>query len=213
MKLFIDVETIPTPIEDRLFLKPDNNNIKYGNATKEDTKKKILEEAIKNFEEGTDCASSALTGKVTLIGYAINETPIEFLDNDSERILLHNFWETVNKNNIECIIGHNITEFDIPFLIRRSWLHGIFNNAWIISELTKYTTNKILDTNKAWLFNKRHEYISLKNLCGFFGVSMKDSEVNKKDFYKFWTQDKEKCKDYCKQQIEATRKIYNIITD
>ncbi|HMJ48341.1 MAG TPA: hypothetical protein VK498_13495, partial [Ferruginibacter sp.] len=66
------------------------------------------------------------------IGYFIKETTLNmrvksFYGND-EKKLLEDFLATMNKiesiNNKWCFAGHNIKEFDIPFICRRLLING-----------------------------------------------------------------------------------------
>ena len=60
------------------------------------------------------------------IGLWDGENEPILITNKDENELLNEFVETVKKLNPEVVIGHNIFEFDLPFLItRRSWCGGV----------------------------------------------------------------------------------------
>lgn len=214
-KLFIDIETIPVPVSEREFLRPTPENVKYGNATKEDTRKRILDEAIQSFETGEDAALDALSGKIALIGYAIDDEPVKIIDNDNEKEMLQEFKNVVNKcidYNPDVIsnpifIGHNIINFDIPYIFRRNFKHGI-KTSYLLMNMHTLDYNSIMDTMRMWCLN-RHDMISLKNLASFFGIDMVDNGVTGKEFYKFFATDKQKCIDKCIQDVEVVRQVYN----
>jgi len=157
-------------------------------------------------------ALSALTGSVALIGIAHNEGPVTLLtDADGEEAMLRKFWDIVwaalQKGEL-IIVGHNISGFDGPFLVRRSWKYGIKVPNVFVKDLYGFKQERWVDTMKIWTFFSKTDRISLKSLCDFFGIPVKTSEVEGKDFYKWWAKDKEKCKEYCREDVAATRSAY-----
>lgn len=66
---------------------------------------------------------SALAGRIVCIGMRFDDgesiTEESFTDQD-ERDLLIRFWETIRETDF--LIGHNILNFDLPFIRQRSWL-------------------------------------------------------------------------------------------
>jgi len=71
-------------------------------------------------------ALDALTGRIVCVGMliddgaALSETAIA---SEDEAQILTEFWSTIRPADV--IVGHNIHEFDVPFLRQRSWILGI----------------------------------------------------------------------------------------
>src|SRR5579872_854778 len=123
-RLYLDIETIPAG-EDKL------EQLKYLYEKKKGKfKKKKTEDSEEfiTFEEfvektGTDGAF----GRIVCIGYAIDDKPAEALEGD-EREMLEKFWSIAA--NADLFIGHNIRDFDLPFIVQRSMVLGV-KPTWI----------------------------------------------------------------------------------
>lgn len=113
-------------------------------------------------------ALSATTGRVLVIGYLdtiggklslddgkANDSCDAELPSDEVR-LLQRFWRTYLdcKINNRLMIGVNIEDFDLPFLIRRSWMLGIDVPAMVISQ-RRYFDPMFVDLSKTWLLGQR----------------------------------------------------------
>lgn len=71
-------------------------------------------------------ALDALTGRVVCIGMLIDDgAQLEELaiTGENEVNILTEFWATIRPTDV--IVGHNVHEFDIPFIRQRSWILGI----------------------------------------------------------------------------------------
>src|SRR5262245_23693357 len=89
----------------------------------------IEEKRTKWFETA---ALDATTGTVLAIGVGKLNDWVEILHGDEKR-MLQQFWkyatEVVNLQGVLC--GWYSSRFDLPFLIRRSWILGIETPTWI----------------------------------------------------------------------------------
>lgn len=114
-----------------------------------------------------------------------------FCDQD-EKTLLRNFSDILNsipeviENPYVC--GHNITGYDIPFLIKRFLKHKIFIPSILKNHLTvKPWESKIIDTVDLWKFNGS-DYMSLNMIACFLDLKYKTlpltlEEVNNKYYH------------------------------
>ena len=71
-------------------------------------------------------ALDALTGRIVCIGMLIDDgAQLEELTitHENEVHILTKFWATIRPTDV--IVGHNVHEFDIPFIRQRSWILGI----------------------------------------------------------------------------------------
>lgn len=71
------------------------------------------------------------------------------------------------------LLGHNISDFNIPFLCRRYALNQLPIPAMIdyTARKSKWDKGNILDTMEMWGFDQWRHNISLKLLCGINNVS------------------------------------------
>src|SRR5947207_4302392 len=71
-------------------------------------------------------ALDALTGRIVCIGLLIDDgrniSEATIADEDELKILTE-FWGTIQPTDV--LVGHNVLEFDLPFIRQRSWIFGI----------------------------------------------------------------------------------------
>ena len=69
-----------------------------------------------------------IDSKVIAIGLRHENTDIIFLE-ENEKILLQKFWNAWAslRQGGRMIVGFNITQFDIPFLIARSFINNVYS--------------------------------------------------------------------------------------
>lgn len=205
MYVIIDIETGPLSPEKREHTRPTWETMKWGNAKKEETRQKKFEEAVEIWEAGDKAALDALTGEIIMIGFS--DTGYEYMDSGlGEGLMLSEFWTRFG-SPIR-FVGHNILNFDIPFLLKRSYLNGIKPPEWIINDIRQYHSEFMFDTMRFWQFGNKQNFTSLTALCGAFGISVKESEVSGADFHKWWASDPEAAIDYNRQDVEAVAKLY-----
>lgn len=106
---------------------------------------------------------------------------------DFSRILVNHY----NDPESSRICGHNIKEFDIPFICRRMVVHQIkFPPMLDISGKKPWQTAHILDTMDMWRFGDYKNYTSLQLLAGTLGVkSPKDDIDGSKVGQVYWQED------------------------
>ena len=211
MNIFLDIETCPLPPEKREFTKPVFEEMSFGNTKDEAKKRAKFDEAVESWEAGDSAAPDATTGEVALIGFAIDEGEYSHFYGD-EASILTGFWHEISEENSSFIIGHNVIAFDLPFMIRRSMINRVDIPFWVIQDLSQYNPQSVHDTMRLWQFGDRRHFVSLKNLCGAFGIAVKEGEVTGKNFYEWWAKDKQKCIDYNRQDVEAVREIWKRLT-
>lgn len=130
-------------------------------------------------------ALSALTGRVLAIGVEDkkrNGADKPFLWTGPENDLLSSFWTLAARciGNGETLCGHNIHGFDLPFMVRRSWLLGIdvpddlrTGNWW----------NPIfVDTMQRWQLGNRQEFVGLDAIDKALGGPGKPEGTTGADF-------------------------------
>lgn len=154
-------------------------------------------------------ALSPITGRVLLIGMMVYSNTFSAIGYEEEKQTLRSFWEFVgfalsNKNRI---IGHNSNGFDVPFLVRRSWILGVHVPREI--RQGRYWNPLFIDTMEAWGCGGR-DFIGLNDLAACFGVGQKTEGFAGKDFAKYWfgtAEERNRALEYCEQDVRLTAAI------
>lgn len=149
-------------------------------------------------------ALNPVTGQVLAIGLK-SEKGTSILDSVNEEKMLIEFWARVRKWEAEgrSLVGHNCLSFDLPFLMRRSWILSIDFPA-------KLTIVK--DTMKVWSCGAYGEWISLDNLSRALGLGAKTEGVSGADFARLWNgtpEEHEQAKAYLINDLDLTWKVAN----
>jgi hypothetical protein len=203
--VFLDIETGPLPKEQRLFERPDPRTFSYGNATKEETRQKKFDEAVRAWESGENAALKAETGRVLLIGMCQNE--YRYFCGEDEKQMLDSFWNTVREP--EPVVGHNSLSFDIPFLIRRSLITGATVPPWVLTDIQSYNPDLLHDTMRIWQFGDRRYYTSLDTLCAVLGFPVYDGPVTGAKFWQWWEKDRAEALCYNEFDVRNTEAVYH----
>ena len=99
-----------------------------------------------------------------------------------EKDLLVNFISTLDQleavHNHWSFTGHNIKEFDIPFLCRRLLIKGLGIPAYLDFQNMKPWETNMVDTFQYWRFGDYKNYTSLKLLAASLNVSSPKDDIN-----------------------------------
>lgn len=216
--LFLDIETVSQyesfeDLDDRgkdLWRKKCLQLMRYQDADAIDVELMYTERAAIYAEYGKIISIS--------VGY-LREIDSDFLLKiktfyGEEDALLKDFKELMDLyfNNMETdyLCGHNIKEFDIPYLCRRMVVHGINLPALLnISDKRPWQLSHILDTMHMWRFGDYKNYTSIDTLSYTLGVkSPKDNIDGSMVGYVYYTEnDLEKIMDYCERDVVTVVQI------
>lgn len=159
-------------------------------------------------------ALNAMTCRILAIGYRpVGGKPIVKHGDGShqaEAELLRHFW-AVAENTVEgdgLLIGHNNKSFDLPVIIRRSWLHGIPMPVSLLDR-SRYFRPFIVDTMELWQAGNRGAYVKLDDLARFFGVGAKtgDGALFSKLFLSADPAERQQAIDYAANDVEMTFQV------
>jgi len=124
-----------------------------------------------------------------------------------EKELLQNFIKTVDQlelsNNRWCFTGHNIKEFDIPFICRRLLINGLSIPVYLNFQNMKPWETNMVDTFQYWRFGDYKNFTSLKLLAAAMNVpSPKDDIDGSMVGEVYWQQnDVERIAIYCQKDV------------
>ncbi len=107
--------------------------------------------------------------------------------------------------------GHNIREFDLPFICRRALINGLRIPAFMdYKNKRPWQVNNIIDTLEMWRFGDYKSYSSLELLCNIFKIDSPKSDMDGSSMHiAYWYGQKiEKIKRYCENDVKATAELY-----
>ena len=133
--------------------------------------------------------------------------------NDDEKMLLKDFITTIQQmesiNNKWCFTGHNIKEFDIPFLCRRLLINNFAIPPYLDFQNMKPWETNMIDTFQYWRFGDYKNYTSLKLLAAALGVpSPKDDIDGSMVGQVYWKEnDLKRIAVYCQKDVVTVANI------
>jgi DNA polymerase elongation subunit (family B) len=219
-RIFVDIETLP-PNEDVRTQIPQ-------------TMIRKLERKRRTDDEGTDCSEEQFRrlalhgefGRVLTIGVIVErDGQVEqrgLLGRERQNSLFHldegrtlrGFWKLLRGFNIrqDLIIGHNVMEFDLPFLYKRSCIHRV--QPTVELSFARYRSQPIYDTMREWSHWSFGSAISLVELAAVLNVGMSKTEgIDGSKVYEHFCQGcHEKIAAYCLQDVELVRAVYYRMT-
>ncbi len=205
----IDIETLPV-----------NEPIEHLLTEKEKSNEQKAQEVYRKTALNGDF------GRILCIGYC-DEKPngsrkMGFLGWDKEKDCLHadegsileEFWTMMREFNPngDRLVGHNIFDFDLRFIIKRSIINRV--RPTVELSFARYRSQPVFDTMcewDCWSFGNR---VSLDKLA--FALSLptsKSEEVNGSRIFDLYQAGRHKeIRDYCLQDVRLTRQIYKLMT-
>jgi len=210
--IIFDIETGPLPEEEFLVAIPpfDPSTVKTGNLGPEKAKAKIDAARAEHEAKAVERAAlSPLTGRVLAIGY-LRDEGAHYLDVETEHKMLSRFWDHYRfvARREDSMVGHNIFGFDLPFLVRRSWVIGLADRMpRNIIEKNRYWSPVFVDTMVRWQLGNYREYVSLNTLAQAYGVGGKPDGVSGADFARLLTEDQERAFNYLRNDLDMTFQV------
>lgn len=99
---------------------------------------------------------------------------IKSFSGDDERLVLQEFLESLaqfqQKRRFLELCGHNIREFDIPYICRRAVIGGLALPQVLRIHGKKPWEVRLLDTMQLWRFGDHRSYVSLSLLAGVLDI-------------------------------------------
>lgn len=137
-----------------------------------------------------------------------------FADKDEAALLtefsqmLDQYYKNTNKY---FMCGHNIKEFDVPYMCRRMVIHQLpLPNMLDIAGKKPWETKHLLDTMELWKFGDRKSYTSLKLLAAALGFPSPKDDIDGSEVGRvFWEEDDlDRIARYCEKDVLATVQLF-----
>ncbi len=135
--------------------------------------------------------------------------------NDDEKVLLEEFCQLLsqhyNNPNSHFLCGHNIKEFDIPYICRRMVINQLpFPSLLQLHGKKPWETKYLLDTLELWKFGDIKNYTSLKLLAATLGFPSPKDDIDGSDVGRVYWEEKdlERIAVYCEKDVLATVQLF-----
>ena len=207
-----DIETGPLDPEEIERIAPDfePGEGKTGNIT---DLKKIAEkvEGARSSHFSSLQKSAALYAEyssVLALGWRTqNTTTIYHQGGQSEVQMLTIFWEeALAAHKMGWLLaGHNIKSFDLPYLVRRSFKHGICVPSELKPERSRFWPFFFFDTLEEWSMGDNQRRIGLDKLAKHLGLEGKNGSG--KGFGALFKKDPAAALSYLKQDLLVTETV------
>jgi hypothetical protein len=224
-RFFLDVESVPPAEESRFAIKPEviRKLCKKYSPSQTDTQPQEKDEASFTEEQFRLLALHAEYGRVLTIGVIVEhdwhvvqcgllgrERPSGRFHLNEARTL-RSFWKMLNDFNVarDLIIGHNVMDFDLPFLYKRSRINRVHPS--IHFSFARYKSAPIYDTMREWAhWNPHAPHISLAELAEILkvGLTKTDGMDGSRVYDEFLAGHHDLIARYCLQDVQIARAIY-----
>ncbi len=221
--LFFDIETVPaTPqysdLNERM------QDLWHTKAMQKEIKKPKEEVTDEDIAAVYDRAGIyAEFGKIVCISVGIfirnketGELTTRFKSYASadEAELLRGFSDMLNKSfnfpEKQFMCGHNIKEFDVPYICRRLLIHQMpFPRMFDIAGKKPWETKHLLDTLELWKFGDNKNYTSIKLLTAIFDIPSPKDDIDGSQVARVFYEenDVERIARYCEKDVVAVMQL------
>lgn len=196
---YFDVETIPDQSEGALERAKESVKVP-ANYKNPDTIAAYIEENAQEAWEKT--ALDGWNGHVAHI--SVNGVPYIVRDIGEEKYVLSLFFKELQESTL---VGHNLINFDIPFLTKRALVLGVkLPPEHIWPRNIKPWDNKVFDTMMQ--LGNGKEFISLDNLARNLGIKGKGNATGKQVHYMWQNGLHDEIAEYCADDVRIVREIH-----
>ena len=206
--IFLDIETEPLPLATL-----QRNMPKFSAPSNWKDEAKIAENIAKQ-ERGwiAMAALSPMTGRVLAVGVGL-EDAVFLIECQDESELLRRTWGAITDHGAytEPVAGWNLLGFDLPFLVKRSWICGVPVPKTTLETYKgrSYFNPQFQDLMLKWGMGER--YSKLDDVLTALGLENK-RDLDGKLFYELYRNGQEaEALAYLERDVTALRDIHNRI--
>lgn len=213
--LFMDIETVP--------LYADYDNLSETWKTLWQNKHRTFKDTEETEKETYESRAGiyAEFGKIICVslGYFHREKGhknsvfrVKSFYGDDEKTIVENLAELFKNHFSDSdwqLCGHNIREFDIPYLCRRTLANGVqLPPALDVSGRKPWEMN-IIDTMQQWRFGDFKNYTSLQLIAAALQIPSPKQDIEGKDVARVYWQENDlnRIKEYCQRDVVTVARI------
>lgn len=212
--LFLDIETVPEY----------SSYLSVPEKKKELWEKKMIFQKEKENLSGSELYNRAGIfaefGKIICISVGFFYTKqektrfrIKSFFGDEEKEIIGSFLQLLNNSfnkNEHFLCGHNAKEFDIPYIARRSLIHGFKLPSLLDIAGSKPWEVKHLDTMELWKFGDYKHYTSLALLTEIFNIPTPKDDIDGSDVSRvYWEENNlKRIVEYCQKDVLAVAQLF-----
>jgi len=131
---------------------------------------------------------------------------------DDEKSLLIEFSSLLTKfmsSKDHTLCGHNIKEFDVPYICRRMLVNGLSLPSTLRIAGKKPWEIQFLDTLELWKFGDYKNYTSLKLLTAIFGIPTPKDDIDGSQVANVYYKERNlpRIATYCEKDVVATAQL------
>lgn len=138
---------------------------------------------------------------------------VKSISSEDETEVLRGFIDLCNKmykhNRHFQFGGHNIKEFDIPYICRRILVNGLQLPEYLWLHERKPWEVKMFDTLNWWKFGDNKNYISLHLLANVLGIPTSKSDIDGSQVQEVYYKEKNlnRIVEYCQRDVVVTANV------
>ena len=139
---------------------------------------------------------------------------VKTITNHDEKIILMELYEILEKHYYDIkkhkIAGHNIREFDVPYICRRMLINELkLPRIFDIMSKKPWQTEHFLDTMDLWRFGDYKSYTSLNLICNVLNIESPKTDLDGSMVGKaYWEENRlADIAKYCAQDVVAVVRI------
>lgn len=139
---------------------------------------------------------------------------LKSVTNHNEKLLLEDFADIINRfiayNSALIFCGHNIKEFDLPFLCRRMLINGVRLPDVMNLSGVKPWNNPHIDTLEQWKFGDYKNYTSLSLLAEVLGIPTPKDDIDGSMVASVYYDDDDlpRIAKYCVKDVATAAKVF-----
>lgn len=216
--LYLDVETLATDRQDVREYIASKVTPPATMSKPETIAKWIAESKAEAVEEAVSkTALDGSFGRVCVIGWALgDETPQTVYSDADEKHVLKLFARAMSSvPQTSCVVGHNVTGFDLRFLLQRYIINGIKPPAIIrnAAQAKPWETGVVFDTMVQWSGAGAKPGGSLEKLCLALGIPSPKTDITGATVGAAVAAGRiQEVAEYCAKDVIATRAIHKRMT-
>lgn len=206
--IFFDIETAPLPAgECELYMPEFKAPANYKDAEK--IAANIAEQKAEWLERA---ALSPLTGRVLAVGLMeAGGDEVTIHHGKDELAILRALLDHAGDFTAGPLVGWNVKGFDLPFLARRLWRHGLRPPKWWTARPGWGKEPLVVDLMEEWKCGDyKAAHTKLDHAARFLGLEGKTG-AHAKDFGRLYAEDLEAALEYLRRDVELVAQIHGRI--